>query len=188
MANEKYLEIVTSQHRDKPNFIAWLTQALDKSEDLYTMLIGVTNSFDIDTAVGSQLDIIGKIVGRSRNLTFQPTDGSEPVLEDNDYRQYLKGKILQNQWDGTIEDMQIIFNTIFPNSQLIVKDNQDMTMKVTIIGATDPLTINLIENGFYIPKPAAVGITYEFATNGDLPLIIGIPIHEGSFETYTQVI
>lgn len=188
MANDKYLNIVTSQHRDKPKFIAWLTDNLDKSEDIYQMLQNTIDDFDIDTAVGNQLDIIGELVGRSRNLNFQPTDGSNPVLEDNDYRNYLKARILQNQWDGTIKDMQEIFATIFPNSQLIIQDNQDMSMKATIIGATDPLTINLIENGFYIPKPAAVAITYEFATIGDLPLYFGMAVHEGSVETYPQVI
>lgn len=188
MANDKYIESITSQHKKQPKFIAWLTQNLDKVEDLYQTLKNSTNSFDIDTAAGTQLDIIGKLVGRSRNLTFQPTDGSEPVLDDDMYREYLKGRILQNQWDGTVEDLKSIFKTIFPDFELYLQDNQDMSMKATIIGATNPLRINLIENGYFIPKPFGVSITYEFATNTDLPLIIGIPIHEGTFETYRQTV
>jgi hypothetical protein len=48
----------------------------------------------VDTAVGSQLDIIGRIVG-------QPREG----LVDDDYRRYIRARIAANSSSGITEDI-----------------------------------------------------------------------------------
>lgn len=48
----------------------------------------------IDTAVGYQLDILGKIAGQTR-------DG----LDDETYRRYIRARIAANNSDGNVEDL-----------------------------------------------------------------------------------
>ena len=188
MANDKYIQIITSEHIDKPNFISWLTAGLDKGEGIYSLLCGMDTEFDIDSAVGIQLDTLGTIVGISRNLDFQPTDGSSPILDDDTYRVVLKAKILKNLWDGTIPAMLAIWGNIFSDFDLYITDNQDMSMKAMVVGVSSPLELNLIENGYFLPKPQGVSISYEFADIINNDMKMGLVVHEGTFETINQVI
>ena len=48
---------------------------------------------------------------------------------------------------------------------LVIKDNQDMTMQVTVIGITDTFIREMVSNGLVVPKPEGVGITYVFANS-----------------------
>lgn len=160
---QKYIDLITSQHKDKPKFIAWLTAHLDIADDAKSLLDALDNYFDIDSAVGTQLDILGEKIGRARVLTFQPTDGSSPVLEDEMYRLILKAKIAQNQWDGTINQIYDLWYSIFDQVYLVLKDNQNMTLDVLILGLSTDLEKDLVANGYIIPKPQGVKINYAYS-------------------------
>ena len=63
-----YLGLITSWHSDKPRFmntVAVLTQPLVDAQDLLRQL---TADFDLDTAVGVQLDQVGQWIGRTRYI------------------------------------------------------------------------------------------------------------------------
>lgn len=184
---QKYLDLVTSEHRTKENFIAWLTAALEKTEDAANATSATLEAFDLDNAVGAQLDIIGTVIGRTRYLNFDPVQGT-PKLDDNTYRLILKAKILQNQWGGTIPEIQAIWQTVFPQYGLIIQDNQDMTMKATVVGTSSALENNLIHNNYIVPKPAGVSIVYEFTEINDLNIYFGFAVQDGTFETIQQTI
>lgn len=157
---QPYLDLITSEHKTKPNFIAWLTAALGTVNDGLSTTESINATFDIDRAIGNQLDIIGQIVGRSRSLPFQPGDGSSPTLNDKNYRIALKAKIAQNQWDGTIPSIYTIWNNSFSDLTMNIVDNQNMTMSVLIdsSGQIDPVIIEMIAAGYIVPKPAGVGL------------------------------
>ena len=159
MANNKYLNLVTSEHKIKPKFMSWLTANLDLTDDMINILNEIVNDYDIDNAIGSQLDALGQLIGRNRVLNFQPTDYSA-VLDDNYYRLALKAKIAQNQWDGTINQIYDMWKNTFKNLILEIIDNEDMSMTAVIQGAIDELKLLLIANGYIVPKPSGVGINY----------------------------
>lgn len=186
MGVEKYIDLVTSQHKVQPNFIEWLSAPLNIMQDGIDNSNDIVNAFDIDTSIGVQLDVLGDIVGCSRQVDFQPTDGSSPVLDDYNYRMILKAKIAKNQWDGTTPDIYDIWNDIFPNYNLFIADNQDMTMTAKVIGITSILQQNLVQNGYVVPKPSGVNVNYQFADISNSNVYIGIVVHEGSFETVRQ--
>lgn len=158
---QSYLDLITSQHKTKPNFNAWLSAPLAKVYDGLSAANSINAAFDIDSAVGSQLDIIGQIVGRSRSLPFQPGDGSSPTLSDTNYQIALKAKIAQNQWDGTIPEIYNIWNNLFSDISINIVDNQNMTMSVLIYtnGLIDPVITEMLSLGYIIPKPAGIGLT-----------------------------
>jgi len=178
-----YLDKVTSQHQ-KPKFLAWLTVGLWLFKDISS--VDINSSFEMDNATGVQLDIVGQILGRSRILPFQPLFDISPVMDDTVYRLVLKAKVLQNQWDGTIPGIYEIWDVIFPNVDLYITDNQNMTMKATVIGMHGVLEQQLISNGYIVPKPATVGILYEFAENVDMNIYYGFVVQEGTIETVIQ--
>lgn len=162
MSINKYLNLITSEHRDKPNFISWLSSGLNLIDDVNIVLNTYDTEFDIDNAIGAQLDILGKIIGVNRIVNFQPSNGVSPVLDDDTYRFVLKAQILSNQWDGTNENLIDLWSTLFPDNPIIINDKQDMTMEIFLFGLNSSIEQDLINNGYIIPQPMGIGITYIF--------------------------
>jgi hypothetical protein len=159
MAIDKYVDLITSQHKTRPKFTAWISSPLTIISDNIATTNQIPSSFDIDTAIGAQLDTIGHIVGRSRTLSFQPSGGSSPVMDDPHYRLALKAKIAQNQWDGTIPQVYEVWNSLFPDVGLVIIDNQDMTISALVDGELDSISTELVASGYIIPKPIGVKLT-----------------------------
>lgn len=166
---KEYLDLITSQYRLKPKFIAWLSAALNKVNDGMNLCDTLPADFNIDTAVGVQLDVLGQIIGRSRRLPFNPATGGSSILSDDDYRIALKAKIAINNWDGTIPGMYAVWDAAFPDAQLQIIDNQDMTMQAIVDGNLSAIAREMIAAGMIIPKPMAVGYkvieSTEISTN-----------------------
>lgn len=159
---EYYLSLVTSQYSNSTNFKTWLLKAISTVNDNTITANQMIAAFDVDTAIGAQLDIIGELVGRKRMVNFEPLDGSSFVLDDTNYRVLIKAKIVQNQWKGTIAELTSTWKILFPDGDIIITDNQDMSMNVVISGNLTFLTRDLIRNGYIVPKPQGVKINYYF--------------------------
>lgn len=160
MAIEKYLDNITSQHRDKPKYIGWLSKNLIIIDHIYLLLKAMDDNFDLDNAIGVQLDTLGTIIGRKRTLTFQPLNGFNPVLDDDTYRLVLKAKVAMNNWDGTIPQMYEIWDNIFKDIGLQIQDNQDMSFNAYITGYVNQIRQDLIQHGYIVPKPEGVRVNY----------------------------
>jgi hypothetical protein len=133
--------------------------------------------FDVDTAVGNQLDILGMLIGQSRTLSFEPTDGSSPTMDDEGYRKVLKLKSYFNYWDGQTSSIYEAWDSIFPDTELIITDNQDMTADVVIIGELSQLFIDMIYNDYIIPRPE--GVQYNFGGTTAIAPIFAFDYDEG---------
>ncbi|MDQ7094228.1 DUF2612 domain-containing protein [Desulfosporosinus sp. PR] len=160
---QRYLNLITSEHQNKPKLAAWLAAPLSILDDGTSLANNLSTYFDIDTAVGVQLDMLGDIVGIKRTVNFQPTDGSSPVLDDTTYRLVLHAKILRNMWDGTLPSLYTMWDILFTDAYLIVRDNQNMTMDAFIIGLSSQLQKDLTTNGYLIPKPQGVQIYCSYS-------------------------
>lgn len=180
-----YTELITSEHADKPNFVAVvdaLTQGLLDIESLSALIPGLYN---LDTAVGTQLDAIGLWVGLSRTLStplpsvyfsWDATDllGWESgswkgefdsntgliTLPDDSYRNLMRAKIAANNWDGTIPGAQAVYLAAFNGDvQVIIQDNQDMSYILGFVGVPlNAIDQALLANGYIPLKPAGVRI------------------------------
>nr|WP_285860235.1 DUF2612 domain-containing protein [Brevibacillus sp. MER 51] len=158
MAIQQYLDLITSQHWNKDKYMRWLTAVLEKGDVSVTIANEIPSAFDVETAIGVQLDTVGDLVGRSRYLPFQLEDGTSPVMDDDIYRIALKAKIAQNQWDGTLPQIYEMWDNLFPTARLRMNDNQDMTMKAVIRGDLGLHSVLLVTVGYIIPKPSGVRI------------------------------
>jgi len=182
-----YLSLPTSEYQNSPNFIAFLQALMTPFNDCATLAANMYTYFDINNAVGVQLDLIGALIGRKRPTGINPTGAiwdaqpdvdsipdvdllTQPInniVNDSDYRVLLQATIIRNTWDGTIPSLYKAWSTLFPGGQIILIDNQDMTMDVVIIGNFSPTIIDLIVGDYIVPRPAGVQINYII---GPLPV------------------
>lgn len=161
-----YLSLLTSQYWQSTKLIAFLSMLLAKVDDISQCLVAMDTAWDIDNAVGPQLDQIGAIVGANRTVGFQPSGGVSPVLDDSTYRIYIKAVLSANAWDGTIDGLYPIWASLFPGGQIIIADNQNMTATIILSGTFSSIIQDLIVNGYIVPRPEGVLYTYAF---GNLP-------------------
>ncbi|MGD8188581.1 DUF2612 domain-containing protein [Brevibacillus ginsengisoli] len=176
MSITPYLNLITSQHSDKPKYMAWLTAVLEKGDAAVTVVNNIPSAFDVENAVGVQLDTQGELIGRSRYLPFQLADGTSPVLDDSNYRVALKAKIAQNQWNGTIPQIYDLWSNLFPNALLKIRDNQDMSMQATIRGELGLQSVQLVTVGYILPKPAGVRLNISWESELSRTDYVGIAV------------
>lgn len=195
MAVDKYLNLITSEHRDKPKFMATVELTTSFFVQVQDVVRSFLEKFDLDNAAGSQLDIVGKWVGITRNVAI-PADGvyfqwdgsqatgwdfgswgdtRQPVtitsLPDDAYRTLIRTKIAANQWDGTTEGAYEIWDQIFPVIRVLILDNQDMSYDLGLVGAiVDSLTLALVTGGYLKLKPEGVRINQVFVAVDSNPL------------------
>lgn len=195
----KYVELITSEHNQKPNLLATVSLLVHGLADTAAVLATIPGLYDLDVAVGGQEDTVGQWVGRTRFLTepltgvyfsfdtaglgfdqgvwlgpFDPTTGLV-ALFDEAYRVLLKATIAANQWDGTIPGAYAAWDVLFAGDDftLLIFDHGDMTMTVGFIGASpDLVTLGLLETGQLLKlKPAGVRIDYYVIPSvPDVPL------------------
>ena len=158
---QRYLTKVTPQHR-RPRFLGWLSGNLKPLLDAKQTAATMYQYFNLEQSEGVQLDTTGDIVGRGRVLSFDPSCGSSPILEDELYRLLQKAKISLNQWDGTIPSVLELWETLFPQYSFILHDKQDMTMDMYIIGPVTRLEQELLSKNYIAPKPMGVWRRFIF--------------------------
>jgi Protein of unknown function (DUF2612) len=183
-----YQALITSWNSQKPRFVATIGAVVESFADLQTAAYSMPPAYDLDLAVGDQLDVLGLWIGFSRAVTvplpniyfsydtlnlgfeqgtwlgpFDPTTGLQ-YLDDTTYRLMLRIKIEGNNWDGLIASADAAYNALFaPYAGVLafVKDNEDMTMTVAISGNLPPAIIFALFLGGYFPFiPMAVGVNY----------------------------
>lgn len=116
---------------------------------------------DKESIIDDQLDKIGSLLGIPRAL---PTSNPDiPTYLTNElYQLVIRAKILTNQWDGTIEGLQVIMASLYPNLSYEIYDAQDMTYSIIINSPNESAaTLALLTEGFMLPKPSGVGVTYQ---------------------------
>lgn len=168
MIPDEYLEKITSAHISRTRFMAWLKALLELVCAAGTLAEGMDAAFFVENAVGKQLDMIGAVVGISRELPFSSAHITDGVMADTEYRNAILAKILRNQWDGTNGSLPLLWQAVYPSLQMEYTDNQDMTMTVTVRGAISNELSEMIQAGMIVPVPAGVGVTY-IIYNSEIP-------------------
>lgn len=196
--NHKELAIsrLLTQYRESINLINYIETLLteaDKLEDVFHTLL---NDRYIDTAYGIQLDILGEIVGQSRNIKnafihqyFGFQDGGQHVggfgykfyvsgdpfysnltLGDDEYRFLIHARAMRNRFDGTIEGMIEFIKFAFSAAYCAVIEQENATADIIIgkiLTDQEKALIIFSDDNDFVPKPAGVRFNYfEAAENG----------------------
>jgi hypothetical protein len=185
----QYTRLITSEHNDKPNFMAMVAATVQGSVDLQNLQTEFASLFDVYTAVGDQLDKLGEWIGASRNIPvplvgvyftwgaaglgwgqgtwFSPFDnvGGLVQLPDDSYRILLLAVIASNQWDGTIPGAYTILNLLYTleGLRVLIQDNHDMSISIILLAQqVSAVALALLKSGFIALRPAGVNIAGYF--------------------------
>lgn len=74
MTVSEYLKLIPSQHHQKPRYAATVGALIRPLCEVDAVLQELRTAFDLDSAIGRQLDAVGVRVGRSRDLNT-PLEG-----------------------------------------------------------------------------------------------------------------
>lgn len=161
-----YINLITSEHRDKPKYVALLSMFAQWAVDLRTLYASLPGLFDIDTAIGAQLDDVALWTGATRRITIEPTilypapaDPYVYVLTDAELRAFARGRIVANFWDGSPNGIVPIYEAYFGGSgqYAAIVDNEDMTITIYLTGVTPTPAQLAIISQFLLPtRPAGV--------------------------------
>ncbi|HHA1954404.1 DUF2612 domain-containing protein [Enterobacter ludwigii] len=165
----KYTGLITNYHATKPKFYDHIDLSTRPLTNISLSMQGLLTAFDLDKAVGVQLDILGLWIGRSR-IVRQPINGvyfswdtddlgydqgvwqgpydpdsGYTSLSDETYRIILKAKIAINNWDGRNDSLPTILDAATEGSgiRMQIVDNQDMTISVWVFPETDINDVSL---------------------------------------------
>lgn len=96
-------------------------------------------------------------------------------LDDDTYRLVLRARIGANHWDGTMQSLPAILNTLFNgDTHIFIEDNQDMSMTYGIAGQLPSAVFLALLEGGYIPlKPEGVRVNYVLVTTNQGAPIFG---------------
>lgn len=194
-----YTTLVTSEHQ-KPNFLAWLATLANGQSDTTTLIQSLPSLFDIDNAVGQQLDIVGQWIGFGRQVSVvlsvgyygfaddptalgfgelgNPAAGgryieigesgtSGAILQDPEYRTVLKAKIIQNQYGGTIGELEAAVQDILGGVQCFYYDPGTRSVMILVTEVLDPVLTALLGNYDLLPRPA--GVRYQIVYPNNSP-------------------
>jgi len=160
--NREYLSLITSEYQNSEKFLLWMDSLIARWGENKGASDLINAAFDIDSAVGKQLDTLGVIIGLSRSLRvtipsvfFSWYDGTPDtedlgwmmgswrspadkdsiemtILPDDAYRQILKFKIIQNSWKGTVNELYADWNSIFGSEGLSINIIDNQDMTAEI--------------------------------------------------------
>lgn len=190
MTTDEYLALITTEHQERPRFKATVEASVSPFAKVQAVLRSMVPAYDVDLAVGEQLDRVALWVGVTRRVAV-PIDGyyftwddvvatgwengvwkglGDPSagfveLPDDLFRLLIKAKIKANQWKGDIPGAYDILDEVFDaGSNITIKDNQNMTMTVTIVSGSIPSVQQALLTQGYIPiRPSGVLANYVIA-------------------------
>ena len=195
---ETYLGLVTSFHRGRPKYAATLSSLLQPFVDLQNQVGELPADFDIDAALGSQLDVVGLWLDRDRTIIVQINPGwfafdsveygfdlgiwkgpydpetGRANLDDETFRTFLRAKIAADNWDGTIASAMVAYTILFsvsPNSLFFIDDKGDSTIVKCVAGKIPPLLLLAELLADFLPlKPMGVAETFAITSVDGAPL------------------
>lgn len=150
-----YANLLILQYRSKPKAFATI-RAVAKAAIINQIPLAVQDAFNLDTAIGVQLDVLGKYAGVTRN----GYDFSGPVtLDDENFRQLIKIQIIQNSSGSSLADIDNLLEIFFENV-IFVFDHKDMRMSYYI--DSNEVSTELAEffvMGGFLPRPMGVQLS-----------------------------
>lgn len=179
-------DLLITQYEQSTNLKAELQAFYDQHNEIADIIDLWVDFFDIDQAYGHWLEVIGIIVGVSRETISNLADyygyenapgaqaydvgvywdgsamSGDAILTDEQLRQFIKAKIIKNNTNATLSDVRDAINYVFPdNTGITITDNGDMTADIDVTGITAG-DANLLEGSDILPRPA--GVAYNITS------------------------
>lgn len=171
------------QYADKPKAIQWYNITPSLSDEISSAYELVRNTYDIDAAVGAQLDVIGRIVVIDRGfesfVTFDPDTyfGGDTLatqfggvdsqfesvgavlsdeVSDAIFRVLIRAKIAKNNSEVTLDGVAGALSYITESSPIRVVDNENMTMNISFGSELTDIERFVFNSFDVVPRPQGV--------------------------------
>lgn len=175
-----YLDLLILQYRGKPNAMAIMRVFLEAMV-FFETIIAVENGYDINTAVGAQQDLLGKILGIDRVITGTAFDrtyfglmryGENPATSQfGRFARY--GTPLDNQFlrYGEIRESRFSLNDVEFRNALVFKAAQNVSSHS--VAEIDNLLFDFYGNDVVMDDNFDMTMTFSFpASEQRLALIL----------------
>lgn len=182
------------QYRTKPNALGTIRAVYKETDSTFQKIIQIADVLNIDTATGYALDLIGRHVGVYRvlpaviaknyfgwrdDVTSLPFGvgefyrrgdalSSSVVLNDDDYRFFIRAKIAKNYQNGTLDNIVKSVQFVIGGYSNII-DSLDMSMNIIInSNKLSSLILYAISKMDILVRP--VGVMYNYTVlDNDTP-------------------
>ena len=191
---------LATQYRDSLKLIAYIKALLYEADTLESVLRDLLENRWIETAVGVNLDILGSIVGQSREFidaeifdyfgfadnpiaqsfgtlsdvgiggrfraVGEATQGIR-LLADDEYRVFIKARILRNSTSSTPEEIITQFRFLFDSPIVIIREGLKASYEISIGRRLSLNEKSIISQTNIVPKTAGASASYvtEFDSN-----------------------
>lgn len=184
---------IYAQYRDKPKAVKWYNIVPTMASQIDDVYEAVRTSYNIDTNVGEQLDVIGRIVDIDRsyeaeidfevdtqygststesqyggvNAQYNTTGSSiDEEVSDSIFRILIRAKIAKNNNEATLDGIVDALLTIVDVEEIRVIDNEDMTFSISFGSELTDVERFVFNTFDVIPRPQGVGfLGYVEETN-----------------------
>lgn len=134
----------------RPRNSEYLRVVCGQGQAIEDVLWQLNTAFDVDNALGDQLNLLGKIVGELRG-----------GRDDEDFRAAVRTRILVNSSNGRIEDLIAIILSLTPDATSIrITELWPAKLRIEVYddfaGASPPTVARLLRQA----KPAGVGLLF----------------------------
>ena len=147
LTNAEYLKLITSEYAESPKYNAYVEAFLKMLDPAINCAVSFDEIFNLDKAVGDQLDKLGMLVGITRELPFSDPDVPS-ILPDVYFRKVIKARVYSDHWDGTMQGLADIIHKMYPDAVFQIVDGQDMSYQIIIIDpGSDPTFAALLFHG-----------------------------------------
>jgi len=202
---EDYLALIPAFNAQQPKLRDTIRAYIEPFVVTQAFLESFIEKFDLDTAIGVQLDAVGEWVGRSRYVTiplpnvyfsfdipglgwdegvwkgpYDPTEGLTR-LDDDLYRLLLRAKIAANHWDGTVPGARVALRKMFTEllqlgaQPIISEDGSPLLAEDGSPILADPALFQ----GFYVEDTMRMSVIFALA--GHLPSAIFLSLWAGGY-------
>lgn len=155
---EEAKDQLAQQFHGKAKLEALLGALIQQAQDAEDAAFSIHDGFNLDTAVGAQLDGLGGIVGEPRN-----------GREDETYRLWIRARILLNRSSGKVGEIYDIFNLIIPaGTEPELTDYYPAAFVLSITGgALEPDLADQLSLILHQAKAAGVGASLTWQESAD---------------------
>lgn len=174
------------QYRAKPKALGTIRAIYAETDNTFKNVVQVVDILNIDDATGYALDLVGKHVGVSRVLPtaiakeyfgwlkdktalsfgvgefYRHGDAlhASVVLNDSDYRFFIRARITKNYQTGTIENIVKSIQFVIGKHCNVI-DAQDMSMNIIVNkDRLNPLTLYATSKMDILVRP--IGVMYRY--------------------------
>lgn len=136
-----------SQFRDKPSIEILVRALMTQVQAAEDALFALLTERAIDTAVGAQLVVLGKIVGQEQG-----------TFDEETFRTLIRGRVLVNRSSGTVDQMIELVNTLLPaGASLVVREYYPAAFQIEVTGSIPDFIGNAIAGMVLEAKGLGIG-------------------------------